>query len=353
MTDNLQIINIERALKGLSEEERGKNRAHASLFTLILYSQKGERDLYFRKSIDAVISKFPCRLILVTREKNGENYLRSSVSSTAISSSLFCEKISIDVGGEFDERVPSLILPHLLPDLPVYMIWSDVPEPKNPLIRYAKRVIIDPEISPHFQKCAKILLDFECQIPCEIGDLSWSSLRGWRKIISETFREEEWTEYLAETREITLTYLSSKECQIPFPEVRALYLQAFFATSLNWQFVHSESIDGTLTLTYENQKGKKIIVRLVRNYESLPLPIGRVLSLELFSDFREGHFLFKRNREKRQIFLTISDKDRCLLPFYIPLIGAKEGEEIIEELFYPTQKAPYLKILKLLSQIPR
>lgn len=347
----LQLLDINAALKALSENE--KERTHASLFTLVLCTQKHACDLFFRKTIDSIISKFPGRIIAITREPEAkEPYLNVRVEGAPIGASLFCEKIFIDVGGSYEERVPSLVLPHILSDLPAYLIWSGIPPLDYPLLSYAKRVIIESETTSNLKSSLMELAHLIKVLPCELSDLTWSSTEGWRKILVDIFKEDE-GRALNELKDLTITYYNAPSNLTAFPGLRALYVQGWLALYQNWQFLSVNKDKGNLVLEYQSTFGKhRVTLHPEAPIEPLPLPMGAITSLELESDYLDAHWVCKRNPSKPQVFVQYSDKKHCHLPTVTALTGAKEGEEIIEELFRPQPQGSYLKVLELLSKMP-
>ncbi len=342
----LELIDIDKALKKLTEQEKG--RINASLFTLILWTEKGERDLYFRKTIDAVISKFPARIIFVTKEAQGD-YLRTEVASEPIASALFCEKIFVDVGGSYEERVPSIVLAHLLSDLPVYLIWSGVAPLKHPLLPFVKRVIIESETMRDFNQALGKIAELAKGLG-EVSDLTWQATRGWRALLSENFREKELMGALKDAERVTLTYFKDGgHEELP---VRALYLQAYVAGLASWEMGSVKKKGKGLEILYKSPQGSHEVQLLPDEGSCAPhsLPHGTTLSFELASRKDGVEWVAKRNLEKRQIFFQYSDKKACRLPSFAPLCGAKEGEEIIEELFHPMHPESYRRAVALLAK---
>src|SRR5262249_6423514 len=153
MQNQIQIADLNEELTRLWDEEQGQKKIRASLFSLILYVQKSEKTAFYQSLNKSVVSKFPSRVILIINETNAkENYLRTTVFSETIGEQelkIFCEIIQIEVSGKLIERVPFLILPHILPDLPVYLLWTQDPSLENAVLPHleplANRIIFDSE----------------------------------------------------------------------------------------------------------------------------------------------------------------------------------------------------------------
>src|SRR5690625_570048 len=160
--NQIQLTDINEELNRLWDAEQGENKTRASLFTLVLYVQKDERLSFSEELIQSVVSKLPCRVILIVSDETaGKGYLRTSVNSETVGEGdlqIFCEIIRIEVAGSLHRRVPFIIIPQILPDLPVYLLWTQNPATENAILPYlepiADRIIFDPESTDNLQSYA-------------------------------------------------------------------------------------------------------------------------------------------------------------------------------------------------------
>ena len=158
---------IQNELDRIWESLETKNVARASLFNLIFFTQNNQRSSYIQKIAQKVIEKFPSRVIFVTVDKDAkEDFLKTQVSILSSSKGEFdvaCDYIQIYASGSSHERVPFVVLPHILTDLPVYLIWGEDPCQKDPLCgqleQLANRLIVDSEATSNLPKFASTLLE--------------------------------------------------------------------------------------------------------------------------------------------------------------------------------------------------
>ena len=338
----MATLNIEQELKKLWDQEQGEDRTRASLFNLIIYASKNDR-----LNIQSVVRKFPCRVLQIIHDETAsEEYLRTSVSSETIGEGLFCEIIQIEVAGQLIERVPFMVLPQILPDLPVYLLWTQDPMHENAILPhlepYADRIIFDSAACCDLQSYATIVSALARRFHCEIGDLNWSAIAGWRQIFAEVFGEFDAFINLVQSLVIRIHYVA--------PELEAAYLQAWIASRLNWKFQTMEVGDGNMRLTYRRPTNEVAIV--LSPEEASELPPGTLLSVEIECEEEKRHYMFKRHPKTRQVYIQYSDKDRCDLPYSCHLSGAAEGQEIVDEIFYPSTGPHYREMLDVLTQIP-
>lgn len=348
--DSIQLININKELSRLWESEQGEKKTRASLFNFILFVQKSERLTFYESLIKSVVSKFPCRVMMII-SGSGENYLRTSVDSETISQGdlqIYCELIRIDVGGTLAERVPFILIPHILPDLPVYLLWTQDPATENTILPhlepFADRIIFDSESTHDLQLYAKSVLSLQQRFHCAIGDLNWSALSGWRQLFRQTFDTFDSFIHLVQSKIIRIHYNKRSNRNT---EIEAAYLQAWIASRLNWKFQSVEINEGNIRLSYHKPTNEVTILLIPE--EVSELNPGTLLGIEIECEKNKAHYIFKRHPQTRQVFVQFSDKERCDLPTCSYLSGVSEGREIIEEIFYPSTGPHYREMLEILT----
>lgn len=359
MTKNdVQITNISEELTRLWDAEQGENKTRASLFNLILFVQKSETESRYKALVKSVVSKFPCRVIMIiSDDTKDKEYLRTQVGSETVGEGdlqIFCEIIQIEVAGSLIERVPFIIIPQLLPDLPVYLLWTQDPATENAILPHleplADRIIFDSESTHDLQKYAQSVLSLLYRFHCDIGDLNWSAISGWRQIFTQTFDSSIPLAQLAQSKIIKIHYNKNPSDFEQHTEIEAAYLQAWIASRLNWKYQTIELNEGNIRLSYHRPTAE-VVILLIPQEESTLLP-GAILNVEIESEKDKAHFVFKRHPQTRQVFIQFSDKNRCDLPYCSFLSGVSEGKEIIEEIFYPSTKEHYREMLDILTNTP-
>lgn len=355
MQNMIHLTNINEELTRLWNSENGHKKIRASLFSLILYVQKSEYTSFYQGIIKSVVSKFPCRVIMIINEtKRAEEYLKTTVSSETIGEEdqkVFCEIIQIEVAGNLIERVPYIVLPHILPDLPVYLLWTQDPAVENAVLPYleplANRIIFDSKATIDLQGYCHSVISLIHRFHCAIGDLNWSAISGWRKIFAQVFNDPDAFVSLSHSTLIRIQYNKSKIFFQKHAEIQAAYFQAWLASKLNWKYKSIEINEGNIRLTYLRSIDEIVIV--LSPQEGDHQLSGTILSVEIESAKNKGHYIFKRHLETRQVFIQYSEKNFCQLPYSSYLDGVAEGQEIIEEIFYPSGGKHYQDMLETLA----
>ncbi|MBS0585866.1 MAG: glucose-6-phosphate dehydrogenase assembly protein OpcA [Verrucomicrobia bacterium] len=341
----IQPKEILKELSSLSEKLKGTNLVRATLFNLVIYSKKDSREAYFRKIAETTIKKFPCRVIFITEEdRSEESFLKTYVTELRPEeeSSIFCDMIHFEVCGKHRERIPFVVLPHLLSDRPVYLLRGDDPITQDPLLlkleEIATRTIFDSEGTKNFTAFAKILLTLQESVHIDTGDLNWARTTSFRTLFSEIFNSKEKLASLLQVKEIEITYNKINH------EIPALYFQAWLASRLSWEFQHRVGE----TFSYLSRKSP-ITVRLAASLQE-NLPPGRLLSVLCKVSEEEKIYFTVNPKEMDSISVQYTSKTSCELPFLYKLPKEHLNPSLVHEIYNVGTSATFLEALKLLAK---
>jgi len=266
-----------------------------------------------------------------------------------------CDFIDIKVSGNYLPRVPLLILPHFLPDLPIYLVWDENPTQENPISqemeKYASRIIFDSESAQNLQQFAKSLLKHKESYPSlDIADLNWARSEGWRELFADTFHSPERLEVLEKTQKIEIIYNKVETPAFCHTRIQPIYLQGWLSSQLNWKFIKGILEKEKLHFTYESPSGT-VDVYLTPMTLSQKASSGMIFDVELISRDQDS-FSFKRNRELlHQIDIQIATKDQCELPSQFLFTKGVSGRSLIREIYHRGTSSSFLKLLERLSTL--
>ncbi len=344
---------IQSALDQIWESLETTNVARACLFNLIFYTKKDQRIPYVQRLAQKVIEKFPSRVIFVTADKmSPSNTLKTEVSILTSSKGEFdvaCDYIQIDATGSSLEQIPFVVLPHLLPDLPVYLLLAEDPTQEDPvctaLQKFAHRLIFDSETTDSLVSFATTLLYQHQKLKIDIADLNWARLESFREMLSMAFYSDENLTQIRRCKTIQISYNAQKTPFFCHTKIQALYLQAWLSSQLEWTFCSSRENNGSLVLLYKGAAGP-VEVTLIP-IESTELPPGLVLSVEITTQDDE-HFFFKRDTKLiHQITFQHSTKERCDLPCHYVFSKVESGHSLIKEICHRGTSSHFLSVLRL------
>lgn len=353
--EEIQIADISKELQRQWEEQEAKNQIRASLFNLIIYSQDVLRADYLKKFADAIIEKFPCRIIFIQVDQDpSHNYLRVSVSNVVTSkgeASIACDKINIEVSVSQLKRVPYIILPHLLSDLPIYLLWGQDPSKENEILphlyKYAKRLIFDSESIQELPEFSKAILKLMEKWKTEFADIHWIVTKSWRDALSRIFDNEEKVSQLHDAKTIRIHYNAAKSDGIVHPDIQAVYLQAWIGAQMGWKIVDVYMSKEIKKVKYLNG-ARQIDVELIPSEDNATQP-GSILSFDAIT-YGEVQFFIERKELLPQIVVHITTPQECAMPFSLPLLDSKQSPSFLRDLLFRSAGKHYVKTL---AQIAR
>lgn len=344
---------IESALNKIWDSLEATNKMRASLFNLIFYTQKTHRAGYFHKIAQKVIEKFPSRVLFVTVDKSAsEPYLKTTVSVLS-AGDIACDLIEIDVSGSEQPRIPFMILPHILPDLPVYLVWAEDPTRDDPisyqLEQFASRLIVDSESTDNLPRFASALLKHREQSHSDIADLNWARLESWRDLLSATFYSQERLAALKSAKTLQIRYNAQESTFFCHTRIQSIYLQGWLACQLDWDLTEIRSEKERLSFFYRSATDPVAIHLEPERHADLPP--GTVLSVDLLTH-QQQHFCFTRNlHAPQQITLQLSTPIQCDIPIQFIFAKTESGQSLVKEICHKGTSSHYLKVLNLVKKI--
>ncbi len=308
---------IESELEALWEAMPGAEKVKAALFTLIAYVEDPERLEHTECLLKHVLGRYPCRVLLL-REEPGQKEVEVSVSLELVGdgqTQVTCDQIEVLFPPAKKGEIPFLVLPHLLSNVPVCLLWKGRPSPSDTVYTLLKgvvnRLVIDPENLDQAQYAGELWANLHA----ELIDLKWASIAGWRQLLAKVFGDPACIDAVCAPAELTIRVAGGAG-------LSALYLQAWLVGQLGWDK------RGTITPVPDT-----------------PYSYGAVLGIELTT---KGGYHFNLNLEPSGEFVRVeaSSPEWCEIPCS-HYIGPFRREEIFaKELFRERPSPHYPEMLK-------
>jgi len=169
--------------------------------TLILVATEAPRDQTMMETLAELIRRRPGRIILIQLQPAGETIEAFISAHCRVSSQggkqLCCEQIALHCPKAQTDKLPGIVLPLLLPDLPVLLWWPDAPQARekifSSLCPNIDRLIIQSGawITGWQDHCSLAQWIVHHQPQARIMDLTWASLTGWREALAQFFDAQE------------------------------------------------------------------------------------------------------------------------------------------------------------------
>lgn len=341
---------IESELLRIWDELAKANKMRAGLFNLIVFNELSSRTDYFRTIVQKIIDRFPCRVLFIAHDPDPtKSYLKTAISVIAPEgqNAIACDNIDIGVAGSEWERAFSLVLPHIVPDLPIYLLWADDPAKKHPLFEklcsLANRVIFDSESSDCLYDFAQAALQLKRGKGLHIADLNWARLEGWRDLLAATFDAKNRLQDLNDIAEIRIVFNARPTEFFCHLKIQSMYLLALFASRLSWKLQNAEEKENVIYFTFDNGV-KGIIDPTV--WETLGS--GTVIAIEIKTKSDTCYSLARMPEAKHQAAIQIVSRDRCDLPIRYMLGKTASGQSLVREIFQQGTSAFFLEALQQL-----
>lgn len=336
---------IEAELIKLWEDLAKQNKIRGSLFNLIVYNKLSSRTDYIRKIVQKVVENFPCRTLFISLDSDQTtSYLKTAISvvmPASGESSTACDQIDIGFSLSEIHKVPFLVLPHILPDLPTYLLWTEDPNEPNvlfePLCKLASRLIFDSESSDNLLAFANKLLTIRQQTNLDIADLNWARIEGWRELITSTFNPKERLNLLHQLSFVKITYNSKETPFFCHLKIQAMYFLAWLSKRLGWHFQKASQ-----DLVFMFQKSQANI--FAESWENLGP--GAIISIELKN--KEGYHIeaTRSQIEHHHVRILFSSPAQCDLPCQFIFEKSAAGQSLVKEICTKGTSMHYLEMLQ-------
>ncbi len=344
---------IESELSHIWNSLQRAGKMRACLFNFIIYSKQGQRFEYLEEVAQNVIQKFPSRIIFVTYDDTCfESTLQTAVSVITAkqnSNDIACDLIEIKACKQNHPRVPFVILPHILPDLPIYLLHASDPTEVSPidykLESFAHRMIFDARQVAHLPSYARAVLERKDRTRADIADLNWARIEGWRLLLATVFKSESDLHRLQNAKEIKIYFNCAESSSPSLIPTQAIYLQAWIATQLGWKLksVAKESI------SYQSTYCPLEVLLIPKRADSLPL--GQILSFEVRT---RSNFLYKMERDlccPQNVTIEKSGSQFCGIPFHFFFHQDGSRHSLVREICRRKTSHHYINMLHTLAQI--
>jgi glucose-6-phosphate dehydrogenase assembly protein OpcA len=322
---------IERELARLRMNEDGSLGARASVLNLIVVTSE-ESAPEVTRVVCELSGNYPSRAILMVSDPD------EGAANLEIGLSAFCsvrhgmpggsrnhvcaEQITMHVEGPPAEHLESLAGPLLIPDLPVFLWYTDGSVPGSPgcdgMAALADHLILDSVAAGDCEASLRgmaALLEQE-GVP-EIGDLQWAALSPWRSLLAGLFAPPERAGELAMVRRVEILHDTTGECQ-------ALLLVGWLSGALGWRPKSAEDAAEGRVFRLDGPSGD-VTVELYRDDPEIPLRRVRLYSEEL-------SFQVSRYGERTDARSTVMRGEELLAERTVHLGSSSAGDLLGEEL---------------------
>jgi glucose-6-phosphate dehydrogenase assembly protein OpcA len=323
-------------------KERGHTLARASVLNLVVYAEREAHARRAARTVADLALRHPSRAIVVLADRDREGVLASvqlhcHVPQADGAQLVLYEQILARVRGDFDERVASVVIPLLVPDLPVFLWWTGTPPSDarhlDDLVTLADRLIVD---SADFAQPDRTLPEVARLARLRVGitDLNWGRLTHWRELIAQFFDVPAWRPFVDGITGLRAGFAVDMDGRDIHP-LQASLLLGWLASRLGWRPVEAlaPSEAGGLLFRMVRADGAPVMVRLRPRFER-GLDAGDVSGVRIQATIGPdtAEFVIKRAPDERHATATaiVAGVVRAERVVPLPALGIREllGEEL-------------------------
>ncbi|MEM8628489.1 MAG: glucose-6-phosphate dehydrogenase assembly protein OpcA [Chlamydiota bacterium] len=338
---------IENRLQTIWESLACENKVRACLFNLVVYTKCDQRSEHLSEVVRKVVENYPCRVIFLWEDLDTmRSYLKAAVSVLDLKngSDTACDRLDIVFTKDHTNHVFPLLLPHIVPDLPLNVLWLDTPSSEIPfflpLESLCERVIVD---SGSASTLERFLRDLSLYLPrkkAHISDVNWTRIAPWRELIEAEFSSLQARQLLQKADRIEVTYNGEKNSYIPHPETETLYWIFWLAALFGWTF---QKQTGDL-LTFSS-----LTVALLETQGQGIRP-GAILSIKITA--QDTLYSLERALHKQEeIVVKRISKAKCDLPRKLFLHQSARGASLSAEMVKKQTNPQYLATMESLQSL--
>ncbi|HEX8187305.1 MAG TPA: glucose-6-phosphate dehydrogenase assembly protein OpcA [Pyrinomonadaceae bacterium] len=197
-------------------EDGAAGVVRACVLNLVVYAEGAEERAEVDDLLSEVVERHPCRAIVLTAERGAEGagleaFVSTRCQLSSRGSKRICgEQITIEAAGAAVDTAASAVAPLLVPDVPVFLWWKDIPHYDDRLFTrltgMADRVVIDSASFDRPREDMRRLAELLAGGSMRLSDLNWGRLTSWRALVAGFWDVADYRESLAQIEKIVIEY---------------------------------------------------------------------------------------------------------------------------------------------------
>lgn len=331
-----------------AKEARPKIRAR--LFNLIVYSPNLAKQECLKETIQSICARFPCRIIIIQLDPQLSGDTVEATTRIVLAKNSKdaqpSEETLIKCAPGGIHKVPYVVMPNLIPDIPIHLMWGQNPcEDKTILPHFhafATRLIFDTDKLPDWQTFASGMVNLLQQGKLDVIDINWAMLASWRDIFVRVFSTEPDIDELRFARRIRISFNPQNNSSVQ-GIVQGVYLVYWLAAQLEWTTTSFKCTQENAQLFFSHEHGE-LIIDIDKVTDAMPSD-DIIKSIEIVSS-NGSDYAFHANPTLRTALIKVEHTNFCEMPYHLPLTTVKKSFAFIKELLHRTASIHYRNMLE-------
>ena len=291
------------AASSSSSSPSGVTRACA--LNLVVYSERQEERAEVDALLEEVVERHPCRSIVLYADRGAaearlEAYVSMRCQLASRGAKRICgEQLTIEAAGPIVNTLSTAVSPLLVPDVPVFLWWKDIPHYDDKLFdrlaALSDRVVIDSASfdNPHddVARLSEILEKSAGRL--RLSDLNWGRLTTWRSLVASFWDVADYRPSLEQIERIVIEYDRPDRSPEELSP-KALLAVGWLGAQLGWQVEPEGGRVGDRGASFSLSANGRPIVAELKGTDDAKGRDGFIISLALHC--ADGNEFFVRLR---------------------------------------------------------
>jgi glucose-6-phosphate dehydrogenase assembly protein OpcA len=368
-TKGIDVEKIERELAAMwnqgqdaegSNAESGVTRACA--LNLLVYATTTDDRAKIDLMLTEVNGQHPGRsIVLLADRESAESELVAYVSTNCRdlggSGRQVCgEQVIIEAAGAAIETVASAIVPLLVPDVPVFLWWKDIPHYEDKLFSrmtaMSDRVVLDSSCfdSPHkdLQRLSQIIKEYPQFMSA--SDLNWGRLTAWRTLMASFWDVPDYRPYLDKIDRVLVEY-DAPDLAPDEIAPKALLVVGWLASRLGWSIDETRGLEGKSPVSFQLRAGERAVSVEMRATTRTGQDDGMLVSLTLAVGDAGAEFSVALSDDRKKLETEASIDGKHTIGRVLSYEQKSEGQRLSRELSLFKRDLIYEQALRSASQL--
>jgi glucose-6-phosphate dehydrogenase assembly protein OpcA len=340
-------------------EGQGAGVVRACVLNLVVYVAGKEECPEVNDLLEDIVERHPCRAVLIVADRKAtaprlEAFVSTRCQFTARGSKQVCgEQITIEADGPLVETASTAVAPLLVPDVPVFLWWKDIPDQEDKLFdrlaEMADRVVIDSASFDHPHKDMIRLAEILKTEGPRLSDLNWGRLTSWRSLVASFWDVADYRQSLAQIAEVKIEYDPPDRSHDEIAP-KALLALGWIASCLGW-----EVSEGSLTepghARFKLSDGGREVEAVLAATDDVAGRDGWITSLTLTAASGDEFYVVLRMGEGRLETGARTGGDGQAVGRVLAYEARSEGQRLSAELDILSRDAVYESAARLAARM--
>lgn len=296
-----ELASMWSGVSGTGDASSNTGVTRACALNLIVYTTPSDDRGRLEDLLSQINEQHPGRTLIMVVYRDSatprlEGYVSMRCRVLGPTGKQICgEQVTIEAGGALVDTAATAVAPLLVPDVPVYLWWKDIPHYEDKLFdrlaQMADRIVIDSAAFDHpygdLLRLSETISDESRRM--RVSDLNWGRLTSWRTLLASFWDVPDYHPALGEIDRVAIEYRPPKDAPEEIAP-KALLLAGWLASRLGWEVAGKVNRDSDDVCECNLRAGERTIGLAFRRDKTAERNDGLISSVALAARNGEANF---------------------------------------------------------------